>query len=162
MPRISHSLASSSHIVPEFYGERYPVKIDAQVFERAQAVIDRLSVEYRECAQQDLDSLYQEIELAQTDEGGRAEHLEKIRAVLHDMRGQGGTFGLPLITQIAKSLGTYLKSDHAVENPSFEIAQAHFEALRCVLAENVSDQNSERAKQIVEELQTSTGMSIEP
>lgn len=138
------------------------MKINAEVFERAQAVIDRLSIEYRERAQSDLENLYATMDLAQIEEDERQEHLQKIRAVLHDMRGQGGTFGLPLITQIAKSLGTYLKSGEAIENPSFEIAQAHFEAIRHVLSENVSDQNSERGRQIVEDLRTSTGMSVEP
>ena len=138
------------------------MKINAEVFERAQAVIDRLSIEYRERAQSDLENLYVTMDLAQTEEAERQEHLQKIRAVLHDMRGQGGTFGLPLVTQIAKSLGTYLKSGEAAENPSFEIAQAHFEAIRHVLAENISDQNSERGRQIVEDLRTSTGMSVEP
>ena len=138
------------------------MKIDAQVFERAQAVIDRLSVEYRERAQQDLENLYMEMELVQTDESDRPQHLKNVRAVLHDMRGQGGTFGLPLITRIAKSLGTYLKSEEAMENPSFEIAQAHLEAIRRVLAENITDQDSERGRQIIEDLQTSTGMSVEP
>lgn len=138
------------------------MKINAEVFERAQAVIDQLSIEYRGRAQQDLENLYKEMELAQFDETERPEHLQNVRAVLHDMRGQGGTFGLPLITQIAKSLGTYLKSGEAAENLSFEIAQAHFEAIRHVLAENISDQNSERGKQIIEELRTSTGMCVEP
>ena len=139
-----------------------PVKINAEVFERAQAVIDQLSIEFRDRAQKDLEDLYQEMDLAQTEDSERLEHLDKIRAVLHDMRGQGGTFGLPLITQIAKSLGTYLKTDEAAKDPSLEIAQAHFEAIGHVLAENISDQNSERGRQIIEDLQTSTGMSIEP
>lgn len=138
------------------------MKINAEVFERAQAVIDQLSIEFRERAQSDLENLYVEIDLARTDGSDRLAHLQKVRAVLHDMHGQGGTFGLPLISQIAKSLGTYLKSDEAAANPSFEIAQAHFEALRLVLAENVSDQGSERARQIIEDLRTSTGLSVEP
>jgi HPt (histidine-containing phosphotransfer) domain-containing protein len=138
------------------------VKINAEVFERAQAVIDQLSVEYRSRAQDDLENLYLEMELAQTEASERPTHLENVRAVLHDMRGQGGTFGLPLITQIAKSLGTYLKSEEAAENPRFEIAQAHIEALRHVLAENISDQNSERGRQIIDDLRTSTGMAVEP
>lgn len=138
------------------------MKINADVFERAQAVIDRLSVEFRDRAQKDLETLYTELEMAQTGEAGRPEHIQNIRALLHDMRGQGGTFGLPLITQIAKSLGTYLKSDEAAENPSVEIAQAHFEAIKHVLTENISDQNSERGRQIVEDLRSSTGMSVEP
>lgn len=138
------------------------MKISVETFERAQAVIDQLAEEYRERARTDLDNLYAEIELAQTDEPERQAHLQNIRAVLHDMRGQGGTFGLPLITQIAKSLGTYLKSDEASELPSYEIAQAHLEAIRQVLVENVADQNSDRGQQIIEELRTATGMSVEP
>jgi len=137
------------------------VKINAEVFQRAQAVIDRLSVEYRARAQSDLERLYVEMDLARNDDDRQA-HLQNIRAVLHDMRGQGGTFGLPLITQIAKSLGTYLKSDEAAENPSFEIAQAHIDAIRHVLAENVSDRSSDRGRQILDELRTSTGMAVEP
>jgi len=138
------------------------LKINIETFERAQAIIDQLAVEYRERARNDLASLYAEMELAQTEESSRQEHLQKIRAVLHDMRGQGGTFGLPLVTQIAKSLGTYLKSDSAAENPCYEIAEAHFEAIRQVLVDNVSDQNSERGQQIIEDLRTATGMSVEP
>jgi len=138
------------------------LKINIETFERAQAIIDQLAVEYRERARNDLDNLYAEMELAQTEESSRQEHLQKIRSVLHDMRGQGGTFGLPLITQIAKSLGAYLKSEAAVENPSYEIAEAHFEAIRQVLVDNVSDQNSDRGHQIIEELRTATGMSVEP
>jgi hypothetical protein len=41
------------------------------------------------------------------EENRRATEFKRINEIAHDMRGQGGTFGYPLVTTVAGSLYTF-------------------------------------------------------
>ena len=56
-----------------------------------------------------LDKLSKQVTLAKELSGERTTNFEEINLIAHELRGQGGTFGYPLITVFGKSLGDVTK-----------------------------------------------------
>jgi chemotaxis protein histidine kinase CheA len=63
--------------------------------------------------------------------------FEQIRAIAHDLKGQGGTFGYPLITTVATSLDRFVALRQNIKNSHVEIIKAHIDAMRAVIRERI-------------------------
>jgi hypothetical protein len=73
--------------------------------------------------------------------------------LVHDMRGQGGSFGFPLITRIAGSYCRFVESLENVDPGALEICQAHANAMRAVLLNNVTGSGGSIGTQIADGLE---------
>lgn len=74
--------------------------LDPDALARAEAALQRLSSQYLQWAAADLAEL--EANLAQLP--GDASALQRMFVVAHDMKGQAGTFGYPLVTELGNRL----------------------------------------------------------
>jgi hypothetical protein len=64
--------------------------------------------------------------------------MEKSFNVAHDIRGQGGSFGFPLITRVGSSLCRYIEGrDWASAATDVQVVSAHIGALKVVLVQNL-------------------------
>lgn len=133
--------------------------IDADMIRRAEDAVSQLSEEYREWARGDIVSLRDWLKKA-TDAESRENSYVKIRAIAHDMRGQGSTFGYPLMTRIARSLSVLIKSVDIEEDARALIA-AHIDAMAAVIENNVSDQRTAQALDITRGLESATGRTLD-
>lgn len=78
--------------------------------------------------------------------------LHDMFEIAHDMRGEGGSFGFPLVTQIGDILCKYLtalNSPDALEPP---IVKLHIDALKAVINQRLRGEGDETAKQVVDGL----------
>jgi hypothetical protein len=83
--------------------------IGADVVARAEAALKRMTGAYEQRAAQDVARL--RILLTELECGGAPEAIwMSLRAIAHDMKGQGGTFDYPLVSDIADMLSAFLKS----------------------------------------------------
>jgi hypothetical protein len=57
--------------------------------------------------------------------------------IAHELRGQGGMFGYPLITVFRKSLYEVKKPPCREDNSNLEVVKAHIDTMRAVLREQV-------------------------
>lgn len=72
----------------------------------------------------------------------------------HEMRGQGGIFGYPLITEISKSL--FLSTQrhfNALSDNEFELIKAHIDAIKVVIHEKVEGDGGETGRSLLNGLQ---------
>ncbi len=74
--------------------------------------------------------------------------FEAIAHVAHDMKGQGGTFGYPLITEFAGSLFEAASLKNAYTDNQVEIIKAHIDSMRAVIRERVSGDGGELGAQL--------------
>ena len=86
--------------------------------------------------------------------GGDAEEaISLIFRVAHDLKGQGTTFGYPLVTQIAGSLCDFIRT---VKSPPpddvVSVVRAHLTALNLVLKQNIKGNGDAAVQQLVEKL----------
>ncbi len=82
--------------------------------------------------------------------------LREAYRVSHDMRGQGGSFGYPLITHIATSLCRFIDTLETADKPARAILTAHAAAMRAILENNISGEGGPLGHRIVTGLEQAT------
>jgi len=66
------------------------------------------------------------------------ETLEEVRFIAHDMKGQGTTFGYPLITRISDSLAKFLTGKPALDSRTLDIITVHVDSLLLVVGNGLA------------------------
>ncbi|MBK5910202.1 hypothetical protein CCR85_01680 [Rhodothalassium salexigens] len=88
----------------------------------------------------------------------RHEIFAEIHSIAHDMQGQGGTFGYPLISSFAESLHSFtVPTKNEITDNMIELVKAHIDAMRAVIRGRVSGDGGK----IGAELQGSLNEAIE-
>lgn len=83
----------------------------------------------------------------------RHEFFEEINHIAHDMKGQGGTFGYPLITNFADSLyGFTVKRPGDISDNQIELVKSHVDAMRAVIRGRVSGDGGEIGAELTKSL----------
>jgi len=147
-------------------GDPSPGGIAATV-KRAQDAVAELSADYQNWALADLAKAEQALAEARGDRGAAPAALQRLYGVAHDMKGQGGSFGFPLVTHVAQSLCRLLvgpgRSSRHVELPAEEAAfgliEVHLKALRLILEKSVRGEGGEVGQKLVAKLQAMAGRS---
>lgn len=82
----------------------------------------------------------------------RRDCFETISMIAHDMKGQGGTFGYPLISAFADSLYgfTHVKGD--ITDNQVELVKSHLDAMRAVIRGRISGDGGEIGKKLTQSL----------
>ncbi|TAK99484.1 MAG: response regulator [Rhodospirillaceae bacterium] len=99
-----------------------------------------------------LDQLSKKVTLAKQLSGDRAVTFEETNIIAHELRGQGGTFGYPLITVFGKSLYEVTQSPCRQDDAGLEIVKAHIDAMRAVLREKITGDGGQVGKQLFQAL----------
>ena len=79
-------------------------------------------------------------------------YFNVINTLAHELRGQGSTFGYPLITEFGKSLFNYTKINVQPDERFVELIHAHIESIQAVVRERIKGDGGEVGKIIVETL----------
>lgn len=146
----THEVIQPRNKLREMVGGKKPLGGDVlrKAENAAKKVQDR--TDYTGHAQTNLTRLMVAYDRAQGAE--RAEALHDMFEIAHDMRGEGGSFGFPLVTQIGDILCKYLtalKSPEALELP---IVKLHIDALKVVINQRLRGEGDDTAKQVVDGL----------
>ena len=115
--------------------------VDAEVLRRAEAAVAAMRDEYLAWLRQDVarfEALLRQAQGGAGGDGGGAA-IEAMLRIAHDMRGQGGTFGFPRVSEVAASLCRLLRGRKAIA-PSLaadlDLAGRHIAAVHALLAED--------------------------
>ena len=74
----------------------------------------------------------------------RRDFFAQINDIAHDMQGQGGTFGYPLITDFSESLQNFTVAPKgAITDGMVELVKAHVDSMRAVINGRVSGDGGE-------------------
>ena len=83
--------------------------------------------------------------------------LEALHAVAHNVKGQGGSFGYGLVTEIGASFCDYLRSGERRSPEELNIVHMHIRMLKNVSDNDISGDGGETGRRIVEKLRLLTG-----
>jgi HPt (histidine-containing phosphotransfer) domain-containing protein len=133
--------------------------INAETIRRAEEAVGKLADEYRGWVRADLEKLRASMASAAAGGDARTAAYKEVRHIAHDLRGQGATFGYPLITRIAASISHILK-ERTPEAESDTLLNAHFDALTRVVEDNVADAGGAEAMAIIATLEAVTGRAL--
>src|SRR5690606_28491972 len=101
---------------------------------------------------QDLATARAELDRLARNEGD-LQSVKTIFRVVHDLKGQGGTFGYALITAIAAPLCDFLRDAKTVPSGvQLDVIKAHLMALAVVIRKDIKGDGDEVARELVQTL----------
>ena len=113
---------------------REPGKFAVVVLEESEAELAKFAEDYPDWVQGQVRELYDLVEKSwYKEENRRSTEFKRINEIAHDMRGQGGTFGYPLVTTVAGSLYTFTGSRSSVRDSHVEIVKSHIDTINVVI-----------------------------
>ncbi len=125
--------------------------LDLSALKRAEKAIEDLKEEFVEWINVDVGKLATARDLyAQNhDMSG----LKSIYRAAHDLKGQGTTFDFPLVTRIASSLCDLTECEDGRE-PPVNLVDAHVDAIKIVVRQNIRDATNKMAVILSSELES--------
>lgn len=120
----------------------------------AMKVVEELAGAYVEQTEEGLQNALALTQKAELSSGPEKERLMKkeVFRLVHDIKGQGATFGYPLMTDIGNKLCRYIESRNEFTPEAFERVRRHLCLLRRILENKVTDETSEEAGKILDEM----------
>ena len=118
----------------------------------AEEQLERAALGFTEWAADYLGQLSRLCDDALAETGPRDKQFTEINLLAHELRGQGGTFGYPLITIFGKMLYDCSMEGCAKGDSEVEIVKAHVDAMRAVLREKVSGDGGDVGRALLESL----------
>ncbi|MFN3462046.1 MAG: response regulator [Oceanibaculum sp.] len=130
--------------------------IDPSLLRAAEQQIQKMESDYADWVRDYARQLQAQHEIAVKDPGMAWKPLREMNQIAHELRGQGSTFGYPLITTFGRSLYEYTALDKDTTGVSpelLELIKAHIDGLRAVIADKVKGDGGAIGKELVRMLQ---------
>lgn len=123
--------------------QRQPFVLPDDMLANAEQLLKREADGFLDWAKGYLDRLSRQVSEAKQISGERTANFDEINLIAHELRGQGGTFGYPLITVFGKSLYEVTKPPCRQDDASLEIVKAHIDTMRAVLRDKIEGDGGE-------------------
>lgn len=137
-------------------GAREPGMLPVKHLKEADARLERKSIEFQDWALGYLATLSRLCERALTQpENQRSKHFKNINLLAHELRGQGGIFGYPIITNVGEMLYKTTISPCPTEDRAVRIIKAHIDTMRTVFREQITGDGGKVGVALLEELKRS-------
>ena len=128
---------------------RVPFEMPDEILAEAEETLEREAEGFLDWAKEYLDELSQKVSQAFEDKNNRGDHLAEVNRIAHELRGQGGTFGYPLVTLFAKSLYETTSYPCREDDANLEICRVHLDALRAVIRERIEGDGGAVGRQLM-------------
>lgn len=127
-------------------------EIPADMLEQAEQSLERAVLDFTTWAQEYLKNLGGLCDEARDDEIKRISKFSEINNLAHELRGQGGTFGYPLISVFGKMLYESTREGCPITDNQVEIVRAHIDAMRAVIRDKVAGSGGDVGKELLKSL----------
>ncbi len=111
-----------------------PGAVTPEALERAEAVITDLGDDYLKWVEDDLAKLQTVMISLKAAKGDNSGEVKAIFEIAHDVKGQGGSFGYQLMTEIGGHLCRFLEFIESANPAEIGVIEVHIDALRLVIA----------------------------
>jgi hypothetical protein len=114
-------------------------KLDMKVLKKAENVVEKIQQEYSDWALEDLAALDDVLKALKSGDGEQPAALRALYTLSLDMKGQGGSFGFRMMSEVAARLNDFIALRGALSKLDIEVVDAHIAALHALYRENVRD-----------------------
>lgn len=105
---------------------------------------------YQGWAVDDLQALWEEYEAVSPVDGQARTHIRKLYDMAHEIRGQGGSFGFPIISILGDSLCKYIGSRETLSQSQLEVIRLHILAMKAVFRQGLKGEHPALQVQLTE------------
>jgi chemotaxis protein histidine kinase CheA len=132
-----------------------PPQLAGDALEKAMKEMKQAEEDYPDWVQKTLTELQADHKtmVDNEDKAGRHKIMKKIGNVAHELKGQGGTFGYPLISIFGKSLNEMTLGAVAVGDNQLELVKSHIDLMRAVINDRLAGDGGEIGNALVASLQ---------
>ncbi len=123
---------------------------------RAEEATTALRANYTEWARIDVNNAQSLLDAAKKGPDRQREQLDLLYAAMHNIKGQGTSFGYPLVTRIGQSLCRLIAPGRALDEAGLKVAQAHLDALKLVLDQKIAGKGGEVGEKLAARLESLT------
>ena len=127
--------------------------IDPSAIAKAEAALKSLSANFGDWLQDELTKLDSARTRIKTD-GLTTESTENLYLRAHDLKGLGATYEFPIITRMAASLCRLIDDPAKRSNAPLFLIDAHIDAIRASVRDNIRDETNPIGKHLAEELES--------
>ena len=113
------------------------IKLDEATLKKMEQLVENSSAEFLSETVNSLKGLREALGRAATDPSARKEVLDHIREEAFQIKGMGGVFGYPLLTEFSKSLHDFLKELEDLDELQQEIVSIHVDTLYVVVSHKI-------------------------
>lgn len=113
------------------------IRLDDEMRQKMEALVENTSSQFLDETVETLKGLREALSRAAADPSARREVLEHIREEAFQIKGMGGVFGYPLLTEFAKSLHDFLKELDDLDELQQEIVSIHVDTLYVVVSHRI-------------------------
>ncbi|MEH6629293.1 MAG: hypothetical protein V7776_00610 [Halopseudomonas aestusnigri] len=116
---------------------------------------DELADLYKAGVEEDLFVLEELLRDLKQNKDNNAEAVERARGIVHNVKGQGSSFGYPLMTEIGTSYNILLKFQVSKEalSPTFlKLYEAHLTAMKSIIANEIRGEGPELLQKVAASL----------
>ena len=124
------------------------ITFDEDLMEQAVAALETMSEDYPDWVSSLIDQLAEVQRRCVDTPEQRFQLFEQLHSIAHDMRGQGGTFGYPLMSDFADGLYDFTIVGTSTSDKNVEIIKAHIDAMRVVIKQRISGDGGEVGVQL--------------
>ena len=114
--------------------------IAREALERAETELQKMAEDYPDWVATYVTQLYQELRGAtERPPENRSPFFKRIAKIAHEMKGQGGTFGYPLVSTFGQSLYDFTSTgEGTISDQHLEIVKSHIDGMNAVIKGRVS------------------------
>jgi len=112
--------------------------LDASWIDAAERTIVNAKFDYIEAANEDLGKLQAAYDKCISDPANRPEHIKSLYAMVQSIKGQGTSFGYPLMTSVGSQLARFMEDcGDSLTDAQMDAVKVHVEALRLVMQQKM-------------------------
>lgn len=120
---------------------------------QAEAAVAALAQNFTDWMRADLDKALSALADAKAAQPDNAGHVREIYDVCHNIKGQGGSFGYDLITQVGQSLCNYIHDGESASERKLKVVEAHLTAIKFILDRDIQGDGGPVGEQLQAKLQ---------
>ena len=136
-------------------GQTAPLSIDPEIMLAAEQQLDRMEGDYSDWVRSSVQQLGAAFRQAQAEEVPRKRNpmVLQINRIAHDLRGQGSTFGYPLITVFGKSLYETTLGGDEPSDQMVSLIGSHIDGINAVIRDKVKGTGGEVGGELIRSLE---------
>ncbi len=120
-----------------------------QIVEQAEAAIEDMQDQYEGWIRDYLETINTALSEAQASVPPNLDAIARIRKTSHEMKGQGLTFGYPLLTQVGHMLHGFIERDEANAARNLDLIAAHVDFMNLVVQKEIHGDGGPEEEQLL-------------